>query len=243
MTTRQAGYPWGTDGRLEEAAIFARLRALVRKGQVRLHLHRRGVANLYLQRAQVEPALYLGLLARAYARLLAAALAVLAGFFLVTNRPPLWAGLAAAGAAILAGGAGLSRWRQERRWMAELRLRLLADPVFFAQAYEDGLFVLQRGRRRCSYPRPWQAILGLDDPDPRGAEMAVVVRRSTSPVPMPAPSPSPAPVPSPAPIPPPAPVRSPAPAPGPAPSPPPAPPSAPAPATGPVVQARARTLP
>ncbi|HEY8489291.1 MAG TPA: hypothetical protein VIL38_09490, partial [Thermaerobacter sp.] len=49
------------------------------------------------------------------------------------------------------------------RWMAEVRRRLLEDPVFFAQAYEDGLFTLQRGRRRCRYPRPWQAILGLED--------------------------------------------------------------------------------
>ena len=166
----------GRDGMLDEPAVFARLRSLVCKGQVRLRLDRGGVVNLYLQRAQVESALYLGLLARAYARLLAGVLTGLGAAFLLTGRPWAWAGLAVAGALVVGAGAVVARWRQERRWMTEVHRRLLDDPVFFAQAYEDGLFTLQRGRRACRYPRPWQAILGVDDP--RAGEPAphVVVR-------------------------------------------------------------------
>ena len=150
-------------GTLDGAVLFVRLHRLIRKGQVRVRLDRRGVVTLYRQRAEVEPALYLALLAQAYARFLAAALAVVAGFLLVAERAPEGGLAAGAGAAVLYLGAWLARWRQERRWMAEVRRRLLEDPVFFAQAYEDGLFTLQRGRRRCRYPRPWQAILGLED--------------------------------------------------------------------------------
>ncbi|QIA27888.1 hypothetical protein DYI95_010530 [Thermaerobacter sp. PB12/4term] len=163
-------------GRLDAPAWFARLHRLVRKRQVRIRIDRRGVVNLYRQRAQVEPALYLTFLAQAYAHVLAALLAALAGLFLLRERA--WqAGLAAAtGAAVIELGAQLARWRRERRWVAGLRRRLLEDPVFFAQAYEDGLFALQRGRRLCRYPRPWQAIFGLEDAAAE-EEVTVVVRR------------------------------------------------------------------
>ena len=152
---------------------YRRLRQLVDKRQVRLILDARGVDTFYRQRARVEPDLYLSILAIAYARALALLLGGTAAVLAVRGHGA--APEVAATALVLGLGAALARWRQQRGWMRAVRTRLLADSHFFVQAYEDGLFMLRRGRRECRFPRPWTAILGLEAGAARD-EPAVTVR-------------------------------------------------------------------
>lgn len=165
-----AGAP-GFIGRDDE---YARLVHLIRKGQIRVSIDRRAVRTYYLQRARVEQDLYLQILAVAYAR----ALCVLIGVGWVAYARTLQSLVVAAALLLLAAVLG---WRQQARWTASVRRRLLQDRRFFDRAYEDGIITLRRGRRVCEFPRPWTAILGLESPGysqpPSGAERARSMNR------------------------------------------------------------------
>lgn len=161
-------------GTLGPDESYRRLIALIRKGQVRLVLDARAVRTYYEQRARLEPNLYLSILSVAYARLLARlGLAVAVAVDVVRDQltpAALSAGLMAVVVAELA------RWRQHRRWLAITRGRLLADLQLFNQAYEDGVVRLQRGQRSCQFPRPWTAILGVEDGRHRHEGPSMLVR-------------------------------------------------------------------
>ncbi|PZN07578.1 MAG: hypothetical protein DIU69_11435 [Bacillota bacterium] len=166
----RAGGP-GFIGRDDE---YARLVHLIRKGQIRVSIDRRAVRTYYLQRARVEQDLYLQILAVAYGR----ALCVLIGLAWVAYARTLQAMVVAVALLLLAAVLG---WRQQARWMASVRRRLVQDRRFFDRAYEDGMITLRRGRRVCEFPRPWTAILGLESPShsqlPSGAERARSMNR------------------------------------------------------------------
>lgn len=164
----------GARGFIDREDEYARLVHLIRKGQVLVSIDRRAVRTYYLQRARVEQDLYLQVLAVGYAR----ALCVLVGTgWVAYARTP--ESLAVAAALLLL--AAVLGWRQQARWTAAVRRRLLRDPRFFERVYEDGMITLRRGRRVCQFPRPWRAILGLESPayshPPSGAERARSMNR------------------------------------------------------------------
>ncbi|HEY8394086.1 MAG TPA: hypothetical protein VIK92_04725 [Thermaerobacter sp.] len=166
-----AGGASGFIGRDDE---YARVVHLIRKGQVHVSIDRRAVRTYYLQRAQIEQDLYLQVLAVGYAQ----ALCVLVGAGWVAYARTLES---LAVAAALFGLAVALSWRQQVRWIATVRRRLLRDPRFFEWAYEEGMITLRRGRRVCGFPQPWTAILGLQQPahsnPPSGAERARSMNR------------------------------------------------------------------